>query len=195
MANPHFLVVGLGNVTFPGTRHSIGHLAVDVLANRLGTHLSSERSGWAASTSVDLGRDTVTLTLFKPRALMNISGRPVVQMLRKTAINPANMIVIHDSLDHKPCALSPKFGGSANGHNGVRSIMAALGNDPDFHRLRLGIGRGGPSGGGGGIDVANFVLGPLSAREREFWSATGSGPDLVWNELTRILKKAAAARS
>lgn len=127
---------------------------------------------------------------------MNISGRPVVQMLRQTAIKPANMIVIHDSLDHKPCALSPKFGGSAGGHNGVRSIIAALGNDVDFHRLRLGIGRGGPGGGGGGIDVADFVLGPLSAREREFWSATtGPGSDLVWNEMTRILKKAAAARS
>ena len=128
---------------------------------------------------------------------MNISGRPVVQMLRQSSIKPANMIVVHDSLDHKPCALSPKFGGSAGGHNGVRSIIAALGNDSDFHRLRLGIGRGGPggSGGGGGIDVADFVLGPLSAREREFWSATGPGSDLVWSELTRILKKAAAGRS
>ncbi len=124
---------------------------------------------------------------------MNISGRPVVQMLRQTAIKPTNMIVMHDSLDHKPCALSPKFGGSAGGHNGVRSIIAALGNDSDFHRLRLGIGRGGPDG--GGIDVSNFVLGPLSGREREFWGATGPGRDLVWSELTRILKKAAAARS
>ncbi|PIL35810.1 hypothetical protein GSI_01470 [Ganoderma sinense ZZ0214-1] len=195
MANPHFLIVGLGNATFPGTRHSLGQLAVDVLAKRLGTHLSSERSGWSVNTSFDLGQNVVSLTLFKPRALMNISGRPVVQMLRQSAIKPTNMIVLHDSLDHKPCALSPKFGGSAGGHNGVRSIIAALGNDSDFHRLRLGIGRGGPGGGGGGIDVADFVLGPLSSRERQFWSATGPGSDLVWNELTRILRKAAAARS
>ncbi|EJF65461.1 peptidyl-tRNA hydrolase [Dichomitus squalens] len=188
MVNPHFLVVGLGNITFPTTRHSLGHFMIDVLANRLGAHLSSERSGWAATTSVDI-RQAVTLTFFKPRALMNISGRPVVDMLRKTAINPASLIVIHDSLDHKPCVVSPKFGGSANGHNGVRSIVAALGNNPDFHRLRLGIGRGRLSG----ADITDYVLGPLSAQEREFWSANGPGPDVVWRELARIVEKTVAA--
>ena len=120
---------------------------------------------------------------------MNVSGRPVVDTLRKTAINPANLIVLHDSLDHKPCVVSPKFGGSANGHNGVRSIVAALGNNPDFHRLRLGIGRGGL----GGADITDYVLGPLSAQEREFWSTNGPGPDIVWRELARIVQKTAAA--
>ena len=52
---------------------SLGHLAIDVLAKRLGTHLSSERSGWTASMSVDLGPDLVTLTLFKPS-----SSRPLL---------------------------------------------------------------------------------------------------------------------
>ncbi|KAL7281653.1 hypothetical protein ACG7TL_004970 [Trametes sanguinea] len=96
------------------------------------------------------------------------------------------MIVIHDSLDHKPCTVSPKFGGSANGHNGVRSIIDALGGDKDFHRLRVGIGRDG--------DPANYVLGPLSPQERQFWGSTGGGPDLVWRELTRILEKSIKSR-
>ncbi|KAI0349094.1 peptidyl-tRNA hydrolase [Trametes cingulata] len=165
MVNPHFLVAGLGNITHPMTRHSIGHHLIDVLANR-------QAAGYTARTNVQVGEDSVTLTLFKPKTLMNISGRPIVQMLRQTAINPGNMIVIHDSLDHKPCTVSPKFGGSANGHNGVRSIIDALGGNKDFYRLRVGIGRDG--------DPAHYVLGPLSPQERQFWSSNGGGSDLVW---------------
>ncbi|OSD06920.1 peptidyl-tRNA hydrolase [Trametes coccinea BRFM310] len=186
MVNTHILVAGLGNITHPMTRHSIGHLIIDVLANRLGLYLAPDRVGYTARTDVQVGDDSVTLTLFKPKTLMNISGRPVVQMLRQTAVKPTNMIVIHDSLDHKPCTVSPKFGGSANGHNGVRSIIDALGGDKDFHRLRVGIGRDG--------DPANYVLGPLSPQERQFWGSTGGGPDLVWRELTRILEKSIKSR-
>ena len=116
---------------------------------------------------------------------MNISGRPVAHLLRTTAVEPERLIVIVDSLDHKPCSISPKFGGSANGHNGVRSVIAALGSCADFHRLRLGIGRG--------DDVTNYVLGPLSPQEREYWSASGSGSELVWRELTRIIGKSLAS--
>lgn len=117
---------------------------------------------------------------------MNISGPPVVQTLRGTAVNSPNMIVIHDSLEHKPYAISPKFGGSAGGHNGVRSIITALGNNTDFHRLRLGIGRGG--------DAAEYVLGPFSRQERDFWGANGSGSELVWTEVTKIIEKSLKAR-
>ncbi|KAI0373987.1 peptidyl-tRNA hydrolase [Pilatotrama ljubarskyi] len=186
MATLHFLVAGLGNITHPMTRHSIGHHIIDVLASRLGIHLSPDRAGYAARTNVQIGQDTVTLTLFKPKALMNISGRPVVQMLRSTAVNPERLIVIHDSLDHKPCTLSPKFGGSANGHNGVRSVIAALGGDQAFHRLRVGIGRD--------DQPVNYVLGPLSPQERQFWGPNGSGSDLVWRELTRIIEKSLKSR-
>lgn len=117
---------------------------------------------------------------------MNISGKPVAQMLRATAVNATNLIVVHDSLEHKPCTISPKFGGSANGHNGVRNVIAALGGDMDFPRLRIGIGRDG--------DPANYVLGPLSPQERQFWGPGGSGSDLVWRELTRIIEKSLKSR-
>ena len=117
---------------------------------------------------------------------MNISGRPVVQTLRTTAVNPAKMIVIHDSLDHKPCKISPKFGGSANGHNGVRSVVTALGNVPDFHRLRLGIGSG--------EDVSRYVLGRLSKEEQEYWSVTGPGSEGVWKAIVKIIQKSLTTR-
>ncbi|KAI0823693.1 peptidyl-tRNA hydrolase [Trametes gibbosa] len=186
MAHSHFLVAGLGNITHPMTRHSIGHHVVDVLASRLGIHLCSDRTGFSAKADMQIGSDAVTVTLYKPKALMNISGRPVVQTLHSTAINPGNLIVVHDSLEHKPCTLSPKFGGSANGHNGIRSVIAALGGEAAFHRLRIGIGRDG--------DPMNYVLGPLSPHERQFWGPNGSGADLVWRELTRIIEKGLRSR-
>ena len=117
---------------------------------------------------------------------MNISGRPIAQMLQKTAVDPTRLIVIHDSLDHKPCTLYPKFGGSANGHNGVRSTIAALGNNSDFHRLRLGIGRS--------VDITDYVLGPLSPQEREFWSTNGPGSELVWKGLLKVIEKSMSTR-
>jgi PTH1 family peptidyl-tRNA hydrolase len=109
---------------------------------------------------------------------MNISGPPVHMALRKTARAPSSLIVLHDSIEHKPTALSQKFGGSANGHNGIRSLISALGTK-DFHRLRLGIGR--PES-----DVAGYVLSRLPNFERQFWAPDGPGLDLVWEQIQRI---------
>ena len=117
---------------------------------------------------------------------MNICGRSVVRMLNRKAVKPANLLVICDSIDHPPCLLRPKFGGSANGHNGVRSVITALGNNGDFHRLRLGVGRS--------PDIPDYVLGPLSAEELEFWSPTGLGSKVVWREVTRIVQESFESR-
>ena len=56
---------------------------------------------------------------------MNISGPPVASALKASALLPSHLILIHDSLSHAPATVSPKTGGSANGHNGVRSVIAA----------------------------------------------------------------------
>ena len=111
---------------------------------------------------------------------MNITGPAVATALRHTTQVPSAMIVIHDSLQHKPKTLSVKFGGSANGHNGVRSVMAALGGDPNFYRFRIGVGRDG--------DAASYVLGRLSTEECAHWDV-GGGLDMVCEELTRIALK------
>lgn len=112
-------------------------------------------------------------------ALMNITGPCVSAALKHTGILPASMVVVHDSLSHKPESISPKFGGSANGHNGVRSIISALGGTTDFHRLRIGIGR--EDG-----DVTAYVLGDLSSHERQFWGVDGQGSGFVWDALVKI---------
>ena len=101
--------------------------------------------------------------------------------LRKTSRVPSSLIVLHDSLEHKPTVLSQKFGGSANGHNGVRSLISALGTK-DFFRLRLGIGR--PDS-----DVADYVLGRLPNFERQFWAPDGPGLDLLLEHIREIALK------
>ncbi|KAI0266725.1 peptidyl-tRNA hydrolase [Gloeopeniophorella convolvens] len=178
------LVVGLGNLTHPLTRHSVGQLALDALAERLGAHLSPDRStgGYYAEAKVDIHGRPFVIGLYKTKAAMNISGPPISVALRKTARVPSSLIVIHDSLEHKPTVLSPKFGGSANGHNGVRSIISALGSK-DFYRLRMGIGRA-------ETDVADYVLSRLPNFERQFWAPDGPGLGRIWQQIESIALKA-----
>lgn len=111
---------------------------------------------------------------------MNASGRAVANALRQTVKSTSSMIVIHDSLGHKPAKVSYKLGGSANGHNGLKSIISALGGDTNFHRLRIGIGHN-------DVDPAQYVLEHLSQREQEFWGADGDGVELVLKEVQRIV--------
>jgi PTH1 family peptidyl-tRNA hydrolase len=111
---------------------------------------------------------------------MNLSGPPLSRALKSTGIRPNNLIVLHDSLSHKPQTISPKDGGSANGHNGIKSIISALGTDT-FYRLRLGIGKN--QG-----DAAQYVLEKLSPAERAFWEE-GGGVDQVWSAIERLAVK------
>jgi peptidyl-tRNA hydrolase, PTH1 family len=128
-------------------------------------------------------RGHYVLTFWFAENLMNILGSDVATALRKSCKLPNScLVVVHDSLSHKPRTLSYKAGGSANGHNGVRSIISALGNQQDFHRLRIGIGRD-------GTDTAEYVLSPLSAEERLFWNHSGPGTDLVWKQLEVITRQ------
>jgi PTH1 family peptidyl-tRNA hydrolase len=81
-------------------------------------------------------------------------------------------------VQHKPTPLSLKFGGSVNGHNSIRSLIAALGTK-DFFRLRLGIGRP-------GSNVADYVLARIPNFEGQFWAPDGPGLELVWEQIQRI---------
>ena len=110
---------------------------------------------------------------------MNVSGPSVKDILRKTSHTPHSLVLIHDSLSHKPEVVSWRLGGSANGHNGVKSVISALGT-PDFHRLRIGIGRD------ESVGTAEYVLQKLSNHERTFWSPYGQGLDTVLKNIERI---------
>jgi PTH1 family peptidyl-tRNA hydrolase len=152
---PIRLVVGLGN---PGrehaaTRHNAGFWFVDALAASLGAKLGSEAKfqGQVAKSGGDL-------RLLKPGTYMNLSGRSVSALARFFAIDPDDILVVHDELDLQPGEAKMKFGGGIAGHNGLRDIAAQLGT-PDFWRLRLGIAHPRDSS----IpqqDVADYVLAP-----------------------------------
>ncbi|KAJ7461737.1 peptidyl-tRNA hydrolase, partial [Mycena galericulata] len=177
---PRLLVAGLGNLPFPNTRHSLGQLIVDELAWRTGIRMSSERDGLSGESTVTLGDARFQLTLYKSKHLMNISGPSIAAACRARGLRPDMLVLVSDSTDHDPCRLNSRFGGSARGHNGIKSVVGALGTQ-DFHRLRAGVGRH-PS-----MDLAEYVLGKLSSHERQFWN--GEGADLVCDAIGKVAQK------
>lgn len=159
MAEP-LLVVGLGNPgpQYPKTRHNLGFMVADLLAARMGaTFKVHKRSGAEIATGRLAHRPVV---LAKPRTYMNESGRQVGPLAKFYSVTPADVIVIHDELDIDFGQIRLKQGGGEGGHNGLRSLVNALGTK-DFHRVRIGIGR--PPG---RKDPAAFVLENFSATER-----------------------------
>lgn len=130
--------IGLGN---PGskyvhTRHNIGFKCIDAVAEALGAQ-------WKTSPLMEIAEaqnpvSGKTLYMIKPQTFMNESGR-VLGFLQKKGIKPEEILVIHDELE-KPFGFTGlTFGGSAKGHNGLRSIIGMIGGD--FWRLKFGIGR------------------------------------------------------
>ncbi len=136
------LIVGLGN---PGseylrTRHNAGFWFVDALAQRLG-----ERFAFDGKLHGDVARvriDDEPVWLLKPATFMNKSGLALVSALNYYKIDPVQCLVAHDDLDLPTGTVRLKFDGGHGGQNGLRDIMAHLG-DGKFHRLRIGIGHPG----------------------------------------------------
>ncbi|KAG6919382.1 hypothetical protein DXG01_006931 [Tephrocybe rancida] len=157
------------------------HLIVDALASRLGINMSGDRNGFQGQGTVTIGESMVSLHLYKSKSLMNVSGPSIAAACRQTVQSPTSMIVISDSLSHKVETMHARLGGSANGHNGVKSIISALRNDMNFHRFRIGIGRD-------DTDAATYVLRKLSSHERQFWT-TDKGLDLILSEIEKVALK------
>jgi PTH1 family peptidyl-tRNA hydrolase len=160
VADDRQLVVGLGNPgpRYATTRHNIGFLVVDLLAARLGGRFKAHK-GRADILEGRLAGAPVVLA--KPRSYMNESGGPVVSIARFYKVPVEQITLVHDDLDLPYGALRLKRGGGDGGHNGLRSVSAALGSK-EYLRVRLGIGR--PPG---RQDPADFVLRDFSATERK----------------------------
>ena len=148
------LIVGLGNPDRPyrRTRHNVGWDVIDRMARRWGV-TGDQEDGWARVGSTKVGRHGILLA--KPQTYVNRSGVAVADLLRRHRVKIEGLLVIADDLDLPLGRLRLRGGGSHGGHNGLRSIIEALGRD-DFPRLRVGIGRP-PSG----VDPAEFVLTPF----------------------------------
>ncbi|WP_040798318.1 aminoacyl-tRNA hydrolase [Nocardia higoensis] len=155
------LVVGLGNPgpDYERTRHNVGFMVADALAERVGGRFAVHKKSGADLIQVRL--DGRQVLIAKPRSFMNVSGRPVAALAKFFSVPPTEVIVVHDELDLPFGAVRLKRGGGEGGHNGLRSVSAAL-TTKDYLRVRFGIGR--PPG---RQDPADFVLKPFAAAERK----------------------------
>ena len=155
------LWVGLGN---PGAkyalqRHNVGFMVADILAE------AHEFSPWTKKFRSLIAEGRIggqRILLLKPQTFMNDSGDAVQQAMHFYKLGMEDLTVFHDELDLAPFKVKVKQGGGTAGHNGLRSIDAALG--PDFRRVRIGIGHPGP----GRKDlVTPHVLGNYGKAEME----------------------------
>lgn len=165
MTEAPWLVVGLGNPgpTYAATRHNVGVVAVERLADSLGGRLAGHRRCRAEVTEGrvgPLGHGAVRVVAARTRGFMNESGGPVSCLVDFYKLPTERLIVLHDELDLPLGSIRIKLGGGDNGHNGLRSLRRSLGTG-DFHRIRMGIGR--PPG---RQDPAEFVLRPFAGSER-----------------------------
>jgi peptidyl-tRNA hydrolase, PTH1 family len=135
------LVIGLGNPgkEYEGTRHNVGAMAIERLAEHYRVSLKVEPRQRASLAVVTMDGKRVALSI--PTTYMNESGAALPGLLKRCGLNEASKIlVIHDELDLEAGRLQLKVGGGIAGHNGLRSIKAVV-NSAEFLRLRIGVGR------------------------------------------------------
>lgn len=183
------LIVGLGNPgpEYDQTRHNAGALFVERLADSQHINLSLDKKyfGLVGKFSHQ-GRD---VRLLIPTTFMNRSGQAVAALANFFRIPPEAILVAHDELDMPPGVAKLKLGGGHGGHNGLRDIIAQLGNQNNFYRLRLGIGHPGHSS-----MVSNFVLGRAPRSEQELLDtsidfALGTLPEILAGDWSKAMHK------
>ncbi|PQO23194.1 aminoacyl-tRNA hydrolase [Rhodobacteraceae bacterium WD3A24] len=154
------LFVGLGNpgAKYARNRHNIGFMAVERVAEDHG--FGAWRAKFQGKLSEGrLGAEKVLL--LKPETYMNLSGNAVGAAVKFYKLDPTDVVVFHDELDLAPGKCRVKQGGGHAGHNGLRSIHAAIG--PHFERVRLGIGHPGDK-----KLVTNYVLQDFAKADAEW---------------------------
>ncbi|XP_074067207.1 peptidyl-tRNA hydrolase [Macrotis lagotis] len=161
---PHgkrWLVAGLGNYGLQGTRHSVGMAVLNQLARHLNVADQWKRQHQCCADVVIAYFGEDELVLLKPRQLMNVNGHSVAQAAKIYQLTVEDIYLVHDELDKPLGKVAMKMGGSARGHNGVRSCISCL-NSNVMSRLRIGIGRPSHSGA-----VERYVLDRFTAAEQE----------------------------
>ena len=133
------LIVGLGNpgIEYQFTPHNAGFLAVDRIAEDCGVMVTNRRGRALTARAKLAGQDVL---LAKPETFMNLSGLSVAALIQELNISPEDVIVLYDELAFPLGKLRINERGSANGHNGVKSISGALGTE-EWLRIRIGVGK------------------------------------------------------
>jgi len=179
--NKTVLIVGLGNPgdEYDGTRHNIGFETLDAFAK------ANDFGAWTHKKDLKCSLSTKTLgdtrvILCKPTTFMNNSGEAVQAVRSFYKVHPNQTVIIHDELDVNFGQIRTRVGGSAAGHNGVKSVIQHIGED--FGRIRIGIGPKIPEQ----IDSADFVLKKFSKDQQ------AKIPELI-REATAIISEAVYA--
>jgi len=181
------IVVGLGN---PGseyeyTRHNLGFMLVDLLAERAGIRVTRTQDGALVGQGTLVG---TSILLVKPQTYMNLSGDAVRPLAARHGASPGDVIVAVDDLALPFGRIRVRPGGSAGGHNGLKSLIARL-QTQEFPRVRMGIAPDHPI-----ADTARFVLQtfPRGAREeveRMLWSAADAVETILTDGVERAMAK------
>ena len=160
-AGAEWLVVGLGNPgeKYENTRHNVGFLTVDELAERARVPVQKLKHR-ALTNTLEVGG--VKVLLMKPVTYMNLSGEAVRPAADFYKIPPEHIIVISDDTALDVGKLRIRKGGSAGGHNGLKSIIQHLGTD-QFPRIRVGVGKKPHPD----YDLADWVLGKFQGEDRK----------------------------
>jgi PTH1 family peptidyl-tRNA hydrolase len=155
-------IVGLGNPgqQYEQTRHNAGASLISILSQQYASDLKLEERffGFIARVKVDIQ----DVRLLIPNTYMNLSGKSIAAFAKFYQISPENILIVHDDIDLAPGISKYKIGGGHGGHNGLKDIIRALGNNSNFARLRIGVGHPGESD-----EVVNFVLKKASQNEQK----------------------------
>ena len=148
------LIVGLGNpgLEYVWTPHNLGFLTVDLLAERAGIRIERPEAKALLGRGRLAGEDVL---LAKPQTMMNLSGLSVRDLLARYELGPAGLVVVYDEIALPWGMIRIRERGTAGGHNGVKSVIGALGTD-EFARVRLGVQPDRAVG-----DLAAYVLRPM----------------------------------
>jgi peptidyl-tRNA hydrolase, PTH1 family len=192
-----FLVVGLGNpgLDYLWTPHNAGFIAIDRIAEQEGVVVQNRRCRAVTANCRIAGRAVI---LAKPETFMNLSGASVAALLGEFELDPAtDLLVIYDELDLKLGTIKIRERGSTAGHNGARSVTAALGGQ-EWLRLRIGVGPDLPPGATGGRRPGkDYLLSPMRKADLTKLDAVldrvatatrriiGEGPGPAMNEFNR----------
>ena len=174
----NWIIAGLGNPgsQYEHTRHNVGYWWLDQLANELGQSFKTESR--FNGQLIQFTTPEHKIWLVKPLTFMNRSGQSVAALANFYKLKPEQILVVHDELDLPAGTAKFKFGGGHGGQNGLRDIISKLGNNQNFHRLRIGIGHPGDKS-----QVTGHVLGRASKSDQQ-------AIDAVIDEALRVLPDA-----
>lgn len=150
-----YIIAGLGNpgAQYAKTRHNVGFVAIDYIAERLGVRIDRAKFH-ALVAEAKIGNARVLL--MKPETYMNNSGVAIGEAASFYKISPNHVIVLHDEISFEPGIIRIRRKGSAGGHNGLKSIIAHLASE-DFPRVKIGVGKKPTPE----YDLADWVLGKM----------------------------------